>query len=285
MSNRYTLLLRLEAVLQAWGGRSHFNDRDTLARPTKCGVIGLLAAADGHDRNDQPADDGHTYLPLATLAALRFAVRADRPGTFLHDFQTAGGGRFPVRPRDLITDPKRAQKAAPANDTVPGRVFSPAATSRLTDWYGAPKNITPDPDSGALTAGNTGRHPVIRNRWYLADAAFLAAVESPDRALLARLAERLDAPRRLLWLGRKNCPPTQPLNHGLHYGPLEDALAATPLLPRPARPTCTAWIECAPTDTGAVLMHDQPLSFASDHRSYAPRWEIQTTLTPPGAPR
>ncbi|MEU6680987.1 type I-E CRISPR-associated protein Cas5/CasD [Streptomyces sp. NPDC046925] len=279
----HTLLLRLEGILQAWGTHSRFADRDSASHPTKSGVIGLLAAADGHDRDEhRTADDD--FLPLSTLANLRFGVRADRPGTLVRDFHTAGGGTYPVRPRDIITDPYRAQHATTAPVPATSRAFTRRAGETLADWYGAPKNIAPDRDTGALTAGNNRRHPLVAAHWYLADAAFLAAVQSEDTALLKRLARRLNAPHRLLWLGRKNCVPHHDLHHGLHRGDIETVLATIPLLPRSPHPTCTAWIEAPHHTPNATPVNDQPLSYASRTRSHAPRFETRHTLTPPGAP-
>ena len=48
------LLLRLAAPLQAWGSNSKFIIRNTEREPTKSGVVGMLAAALGIQRNDDP---------------------------------------------------------------------------------------------------------------------------------------------------------------------------------------------------------------------------------------
>ncbi|MGW6990903.1 type I-E CRISPR-associated protein Cas5/CasD [Streptomyces sp. NPDC054946] len=282
MSSRipHTLLVRLEAFTQSWGSLSAFNNRDSLPRPTKSGVIGILAAADGHDR-DEHREDADDYLPLATLAALKFGVRADRPGSLVHDFQTTGGGRYPLRPRDLITDPARADRAAPDLETATGRTFGHIDSPRLADWYCAPKNIAPDPATGNLLAGNATRYPQLSDRWYLADAAFLAGFESPNRTLLRHLAHRLQEPRRLLWLGQKGCAPTQPLYHGIRPGPLDEVLATTPLLPRSRPAPTTAWLEVPRPTAKAHDVHDQPVSYASHQRVRAPRWEERVTLNPP----
>lgn len=74
-----TLLLRLAGPLQAWGDGSRFTRRDTATTPTKSGVLGLLAAAQGRRRTD----------PLEDLVGLRFGVRVDQPGRLVTDFQTA----------------------------------------------------------------------------------------------------------------------------------------------------------------------------------------------------
>lgn len=74
-----TLLLRLAAPLQAWGSGSKFNIRITEREPTKSGVIGMIAAAMGIQRNDDPAKLG----PLKTL---QFGVRVEQEGKLLKDF-------------------------------------------------------------------------------------------------------------------------------------------------------------------------------------------------------
>lgn len=73
------LLLRLAAPLQAWGSNSKFIIRNTEREPTKSGVVGMLAAALGIQRNDDPKK-------LEPLTALRFGVRVEKEGRFLKDF-------------------------------------------------------------------------------------------------------------------------------------------------------------------------------------------------------
>lgn len=77
-----TLLLRLAGPMQSWGTTSRFDERDTGKEPSKSGVIGLLAAALGIDREVWNDD-------LEGLAALVMGVRHDRPGVLKRDYQTA----------------------------------------------------------------------------------------------------------------------------------------------------------------------------------------------------
>lgn len=77
-----TLLLRLVGPMQSWGTTSRFDQRDTGKEPSKSGVIGLLAAALGIDRENW--DD------LEPLTHLSMGVRHDRPGVPKRDYQTAG---------------------------------------------------------------------------------------------------------------------------------------------------------------------------------------------------
>jgi CRISPR system Cascade subunit CasD len=67
--------------MQSWGTQSRFTVRDTGLEPSKSGVIGLLCAAMGIDReNDED---------LRPLAELRLGVRVDREGLLKMDFHTA----------------------------------------------------------------------------------------------------------------------------------------------------------------------------------------------------
>jgi CRISPR system Cascade subunit CasD len=77
-----TLLLRLDAPMQAWGTQSHFSHRDTGREPSKSGVIGLLCAALGRPRWESVND----------LAELRMGVRVDQEGVIRRDYHTAGMG-------------------------------------------------------------------------------------------------------------------------------------------------------------------------------------------------
>ena len=81
-----TVVLRLEGPLQAWATQSRFGIRDTDREPSKSGVLGVIAAALGMERDDDAL--------LASLAKLELAVRVDRPGSLLRDYHTAGGGTF-----------------------------------------------------------------------------------------------------------------------------------------------------------------------------------------------
>ena len=73
------LKLRLAGPLQSWGAASRFTRRDTEEAPTKSGLLGLLAAAEGRRRSD----------PIEDLVGLELAVRIDQRGSLLRDFHTA----------------------------------------------------------------------------------------------------------------------------------------------------------------------------------------------------
>lgn len=77
-----TLLLRLVGPMQSWGTTSRFDQRDTGKGPSKSGVIGLIAAAMGIDREN--------WFDLEPLTRLSMGIRHDRSGVPKQDYQTAG---------------------------------------------------------------------------------------------------------------------------------------------------------------------------------------------------
>ncbi|MFD9099342.1 type I-E CRISPR-associated protein Cas5/CasD [Streptomyces collinus] len=78
--------MRLAGPLQSWGEHSAFSrNRDTASFPTRSGIIGMCAAAEGIARDDKQA--------LASYQELQFVIRVDRPGKRLIDYHTVGGGQ------------------------------------------------------------------------------------------------------------------------------------------------------------------------------------------------
>jgi CRISPR system Cascade subunit CasD len=217
MSRTGVLVLRLAGPLQSWGASSRFTRRTTESAPTKSGVIGLLAAAAGIERGDD--------VRLAPLAALRFGVRVDQPGTRIRDFHTAHHGV-------------------------------------------------------------TGASMPLSERFYLADAVFVAAVEG-DHALLTGLHDALRAPAYPPYLGRRSCPPCEPVDLGLYEDArLEDVLTRVPWQAsawyrrrHPTPQTLTVLRETAADEpaTPADVLRDQPVSFDAAHR----RHTLRTVVTDP----
>lgn len=102
-----SLVLRLAAPLQSWGGRSQYNRRDTQPEPTKSGVLGLLAAAQGRRRQD-PIDD---------LLDLRLGVRTDQPGSLLRDYHTVSDYRGTPLPSAAVARNSTQEPTSPAKYT------------------------------------------------------------------------------------------------------------------------------------------------------------------------
>src|SRR5882757_7550087 len=125
-------MLRLAAPLQSWGTSSRFVRRNTDRAPSRSGIIGLLAAAEGRRRTDSIED----------LLDLRVGVRVEQAGQLERDFHTAH------------------------------------------------------------TRDGAGSMP-LSYRFYLADAAFVAAIEGPP-SVLDGLREALRRPAFPLYLGRRS---------------------------------------------------------------------------------
>jgi CRISPR system Cascade subunit CasD len=125
-------------------------------------------------------------------------------------------------------------------------------------------------------------------RHYLADARFLAGLESEDFALLKTLADALRNPVWTLSLGRKSYPLSLPpyLPDETPWGgslrahtPLEDALRYAPLLRlRPEEKLPGSVSVTLESPEGDTVLADNPVSFRYRARSYAPRRAVTQIL-------
>lgn len=168
--DRY-LILKLQGVLQAWGGHTYETFRPTEVFPTRSGLIGLLGACLGIRRSESAR--------LSSLAeSFSFAARADR-----HDR------------------------------------LSP---SRTEDFHTVQQ---------VRTVGGKPKATEITRRQYLMDAAFTVALRFvPGAAFgLDQVAEAVQAPGFMPYLGRKSCPLGRPLLEAVvEADSLRGALAAIP---------------------------------------------------------
>lgn len=119
-------LLRLAGPMQSWGEHSMFGERDTLPYPSRSGLIGMFAAAQGVRRGD----------PLDRYKELKFTVRVDRPGVRLVDFHTIGGGL----PKERTVPTAAGKRLDPKTATIVTRrsyladaVFTVAVTGPEAD--------------------------------------------------------------------------------------------------------------------------------------------------------
>ncbi|TQN31179.1 CRISPR system Cascade subunit CasD [Haloactinospora alba] len=202
-------MLLLAGPLQSWGSSARFARRTTGQAPSKSGVLGLLAAAQGRDRTADPSD----------LAQLRFGVRVDQRGTRIRDYQTAH------RP-------------------------------------------------------DTGEAMPVSERFYLADAVFVAGAEGDDD-LIGELDRALREPAYLPYLGRRSCPPSRPVALGLRRETTLEAVLrreewhAAEWYQRRHRNepevTLDCFLDAAEGDREVDSVRDLPLSFDPSHRRYALR--------------
>ena len=129
----------------------------------------------------------------------------------------------------------------------------------------------------------------LSNRYYLADAIFVAALEG-DAALLQQCAEALDAPSFPLYLGRRSCPPGERVFQGYSGNlALMEALSNEPwqARSREARRTTEQLVQLQvlrdpiESDVGNELhetLRDVPISYSQERRDYSSRTVIHDSV-------
>lgn len=76
-----TILLKLTGPMQSWGTSSRFETRTSDYYPSKSGVIGIIAASLGYERDEDEK--------IQKLNDLDFAVRVDQEGVLKKDYHIA----------------------------------------------------------------------------------------------------------------------------------------------------------------------------------------------------
>ncbi len=166
------LLLWLEAPLQSWGADSKFGRRDSLPFPTKSGVTGLLLCALG-------ASGAQKEL-LSELAPLKQTVVSYN--------------------RSRKSNENEIQKV----DLEPLlRDFHMVGSSYDDKNPWETLLIPKKSDGGKAVSGGTK----LTYRYYLQDATFAVVLEVPHESA-SRFANALQYPVYDIYLGRKNCVPT-----------------------------------------------------------------------------
>ncbi|TYB45718.1 type I-E CRISPR-associated protein Cas5/CasD [Actinomadura chibensis] len=126
---------------------------------------------------------------------------------------------------------------------------------------------------------DTGRSMPVSERFYLADAVFVAVVEG-DGDLVERLHRALREPVFPPYLGRRSCPPSRPIELAVHHDQTLDARLknekwrASSWHQRKSREPTVVLETITESDgpDGLVdTLRDQPLSFDPRHRRYALR--------------
>ena len=179
------LLLWLEAPLQAWGHDSKFGRRDSLDFPTKSGVLGLLCSARGAG--------GEEREWLAVWANLDMQVVAYVP-------MDQQGMPMPRQP--LLRDFHMVGSGY--DDQNP--------------WQSL---LIPKTSEGKKAVGGGTK---MTYRYYLQDMAYAVVLQAPA-ALVDEVSRALQSPAWDLYLGRKNCVPTEFIYQG-QFDAAQQALEA-----------------------------------------------------------
>lgn len=151
--------------------------------------------------------------------------------------------------------------------------------TRITDYHtiggGAdePMLLTAE---GKPKKSSGAPHTEISYRDYLCDASFLIALQGdPER--IANIAQALQNPQWVIFLGRKSCPPTRPVFNGTGDFPdLQSALCQHDW-PDGVQ-ELMAVLECPPTIPNAVRRRDHLVNLT--HRIYQPRYTQTIILSP-----
>ncbi|WP_328375731.1 type I-E CRISPR-associated protein Cas5/CasD [Micromonospora zamorensis] len=178
---------------------------------------------------------------------------------------------------------RRGTEVAPTKSGVIGLLAAAKGVRRtepLTDLLGLEFGVRLDQPGQILRDFQTARSldgrlsAPLTYRFYLSDAAFLAAV-SGESELLHGLAEALRRPQFPLYLGRRSCPPVGPISLGVHEETLDNALASWPWLAadwyrRKAAPTVRLEIirDARPGEPVTQTVPDEPVSFDPAHRQH-----------------
>lgn len=174
------LLLWLESPLQSWGADSKFGRRDTLDFPTKSGVTGLLLCALGAS--------GEQKELLSRLAPLKQTIVS-----YARTKKSKEDVRQKVDREPLLRDFHMVGSGY--DDANPWETL-----------------LIPKTNEGKKAVGGGTK---LTYRYYLQDARFAVVLEAPAE-LAQSFADALQKPVYDLYLGRKNCVPTDFIYRGTY---------------------------------------------------------------------
>jgi CRISPR system Cascade subunit CasD len=180
---------------------------------------------------------------------------------------------------------------------VPGRLLRDYHV--VSDYRGVPLLQAGVLTGGRQKATSPAKYTHVTNRYYLQDAVFVAGIEGPAEQVRA-LDRAVRSPGFPLSLGRRSCPPAQPLALGVRPGGLVSVLEHHPWqatrrsreqyaarlgrerrLDGPYRP---ATVRCSVTlddPEGDDVLHDDPRSFDPYRRTFASRTVRRTWFDVP----
>lgn len=176
------LLLWLEGPLQSWGYDSKFSRRDTLPFPTKSGLYGLILAAMGAQGTQEELLCKLSDCPISIFSynpvkktKILEKIQKEDRQPFLMDFQMVGSGYH---------------------------------DDKNHPWE---KLLIPKTAKGGTAVGGGTK---MTYRYYLQDAHFAVILGLPEDLEIV-IEKTLQSPVYDLYLGRKNCVPTDFVFRGI----------------------------------------------------------------------
>ncbi|CAI1840168.1 MULTISPECIES: type I-E CRISPR-associated protein Cas5/CasD [Serratia] len=223
------MLLWLEGPLQAWGHDSKFGVRDTLNFPTRSGILGLLCCARGAG--------GPEVEWLAQMNGMSMEVRSYT--------RTDSKGQ-PYLREPVLRDFQMVGSGYDDSDP----------------WQSL---LIPKTSDGKKAVGGGTK---MTYRYYLQDSVFAVVLEVPSTQV-EPLSNALQNPVWDLYLGRKNCVPTELIYQGL-FEDIDTAWQqAQTLADNKQRLLSYAVIE-GEGDGDIVTLNDVPVEFGR-HKRYRDR--------------
>lgn len=223
------LLLWLEAPLQSWGHDSRFGRRDSLDFPTKSGVLGLLCCARGAGGDERDW--------LGAWADLDMQVVGYVP-------QDWRGLPLPRQP--LLRDFQMVGSGY--DDQNPWQTL-----------------LIPKTSEGKKAVGGGTK---MTYRYYLQDMAYAVVLQAPAE-LVEAATEALVNPVWDLYLGRKNCVPTEFIDQGC-FASVEQAVEAGAALAAEKKRAFALRVLQGEHAGEVLTLNDVPLQFGS-HKKYRDR--------------
>ncbi|MCE7522765.1 type I-E CRISPR-associated protein Cas5/CasD [Alloalcanivorax xenomutans] len=223
------LLLWLESPLQSWGHDSKFGRRDSLDFPTKSGVFGLLCCAMGAGGKQTEWLEQWSDRDMQVQAF----VLKDRDGS-------------PLPRQPLMRDFHMVGSGY--DDKDPWQTL-----------------LIPKTGEGKKAVGGGTK---MTYRYYLQDMAFAVALQGPQ-AELTKLEAALQNPVWDLYLGRKNCVPTEFIAQGIHADAVHAMGRALELSESKGRQPTFKVLQ-GEHDGEVLTLNDVPLQFG-EHKLYRDR--------------
>lgn len=236
MTNPY-LLLWLQAPLQSWGHDSKFGRRDSLDFPTKSGVLGLLCCARGAGGEEQEW--------LAEWADLDMQVVAYVP----HDKKDK-------------KDKDEKRKALPRQPLLRDFHMVGSAYDDQDPWQNL---MIPKTSDGKKAVGGGAK---MTYRYYLQDMAYAVVLEAPV-AQIEAVSKALKSPVWDLYLGRKNCVPSEFIYRDV-YDTAEQALSAADTFAAEIGRAVSFRAIQGEHEGEVLTLNDVPLQFGQ-HKKYRDR--------------
>lgn len=225
-NNTRTLLLWLEGPLQAWGHDSKFGVRNTQNFPTRSGVLGLLCCARGTGGPEIEWLSEMNTLPME----VRAYARADKNGD-------------PLLREPPLCDFQMVGSGYDDSDP----------------WQSL---LIPKTSEGKKAVGGGTK---MTYRYYLQDSVFAVALQVPaDQA--DSLADALQNPVWELYLGRKNCAPTELIFQGVFDNTEQAWHQASVLADSKQRVFCYSVLDREGDDGEVITLNDVPVQFGPNKR-------------------